>query len=304
MGHAMTRARAPGHADAALRQEFFSAESDASGGVFGVELARSGRTVTVAEGRSIVAALAGVGVKVEVSCEQGICGACPCDVLDGEPDRRDSFLTPEEKAEGDQMTLCCSRALGAAGAGPVTMQAPIPGAAPASARDVEEFRGAMARLGAAATIVTTDGPMGRRGLTVSAVCSVTDAPPGLLVCANRRAAAHDALLANGAFCVNAPCHARADPAMRFGRPGLAPDDRFAGACWSALVTDAPAPEGGSASLHRRVDHVRETGGHSVTFAEIAAIRLTDCAEGLVWFDSDCNRLGAAARCSPAEGCRP
>ncbi|WP_198511682.1 flavin reductase, partial [Bacillus subtilis] len=47
-----------------------------------------------------------------------------------------------------------------------------------------EFRNAMSRLGAAVNIITTEGPAGRAGFTASAVCSVTDSPPTLLVCLN------------------------------------------------------------------------------------------------------------------------
>ncbi len=46
----------------------------------------------------------------------------------------------------------------------------------------EAFREGMSRLGAAVNIITTDGPAGRAGFTASAVCSVTDSPPTLLVC--------------------------------------------------------------------------------------------------------------------------
>ena len=49
----------------------------------------------------------------------------------------------------------------------------------------QAYREAMARLGAAVNVITTDGPGGRAGFTASAVCSVTDSPPTLLVCANR-----------------------------------------------------------------------------------------------------------------------
>ena len=49
----------------------------------------------------------------------------------------------------------------------------------------QDFRDAMARLGAAVNIITTGGPAGRGGFTASAVCSVTDEPPTLLVCMNR-----------------------------------------------------------------------------------------------------------------------
>ena len=53
----------------------------------------------------------------------------------------------------------------------------------------QDFRDAMARLGAAVNIITTGGPAGRGGFTASAVCSVTDDPPTLLVCMNRNATA-------------------------------------------------------------------------------------------------------------------
>ena len=81
-----------------------------SGGAFEVVAKRSGKAVRVAEGQSIVDALATVGIKVAMSCEQGVCGTCLCNVLDGVPDHRDVFLTEEEKADNDQILLCCSRA--------------------------------------------------------------------------------------------------------------------------------------------------------------------------------------------------
>jgi vanillate O-demethylase ferredoxin subunit len=60
--------------------------------------------------KSIVEVLADHGIEVPVSCEQGVCGTCLTRVLEGEPDHRDSFLTQDEQALNDQMTLCCSRA--------------------------------------------------------------------------------------------------------------------------------------------------------------------------------------------------
>ncbi|MCE8022095.1 oxidoreductase [Halomonas sp. MCCC 1A11036] len=90
--------------------EYFNAEIDTSGGAFEVEAAASGVTVRVEEGMSIAQALKAAGVKVDVSCEEGICGTCICDVLEGIPDHRDHFLNDEEKADNDQMAVCCSRA--------------------------------------------------------------------------------------------------------------------------------------------------------------------------------------------------
>ena len=81
-----------------------------SDGPFEVLVSSSQRVVTVAKGQSIVQALAAAGVEVMTSCEQGVCGTCLTRVLEGTPDHRDQYLTPEEQAVGDQMLPCCSRA--------------------------------------------------------------------------------------------------------------------------------------------------------------------------------------------------
>lgn len=103
-------ALAAGHPAQNVHQECFSAEVASGGDAFEVVAAQRGLTVQVAADQSIVDALAQVGIKVQVSCKQGICGSCLTNVLEGEPDHRDSYLTDEEKADGDQMLLCCSRA--------------------------------------------------------------------------------------------------------------------------------------------------------------------------------------------------
>ena len=73
-------------------------------------LASSGRVIKVAPDRSVVQALAEAGVSVATSCEQGVCGTCLTRVIEGEPDHRDLYLTPQEQAANDQFLPCCSRA--------------------------------------------------------------------------------------------------------------------------------------------------------------------------------------------------
>ena len=63
--------------------------------------------------------------------------------------------------------------------------------------DVNLFRDGMARLGSAVAIIATNGPAGRHGFTASAVCSVTDTPPTLLVCINRSVSSYAAFQENG-----------------------------------------------------------------------------------------------------------
>ena len=104
-------ARGAGWADAQLHCESFSAgPADQAGDrEFEVELARSRRVIRVDAGQTVVAALAAHGVAVPTSCEQGVCGTCLTRVLEGLPDHRDVYLTPQEQASNDQFLPCCSR---------------------------------------------------------------------------------------------------------------------------------------------------------------------------------------------------
>ena len=79
---------------------------------FEVELAQSGRTLTVPADVSVLDAVRGAGVEVLFSCTEGTCGTCETDVLDGTPDHRDSVLTAEEQESGETMMICVSRCRG------------------------------------------------------------------------------------------------------------------------------------------------------------------------------------------------
>jgi ferredoxin-NADP reductase len=89
-----------------------SGASHASGGSFEVTLTRSGLTLTVPPGSSILETAEAAGVTVLSSCREGTCGTCETDVLDGEPDHRDVLLTEEERAAGETMMICVSRCRG------------------------------------------------------------------------------------------------------------------------------------------------------------------------------------------------
>jgi ferredoxin-NADP reductase len=79
-------------------------------GAFEVELAQTGRTLTVPPDRSILQVVEEAGVGVLSSCQEGTCGTCETTVLAGEVDHRDSLLTPDEQAANDTMFICVSRA--------------------------------------------------------------------------------------------------------------------------------------------------------------------------------------------------
>jgi len=105
-------AKEMGYPSSQVHFEYFSADVDITGDSFEVYCDQSDITVNVGAEESIAAALKKSGIKVSMSCEEGVCGTCITDVLEGEPDHRDLFLTDEEKEDNDQIALCCSRAKG------------------------------------------------------------------------------------------------------------------------------------------------------------------------------------------------
>lgn len=96
-------------------ERFAAAASPADAGAtgidapFSVELRRTGITVEVPVGTSVLEAVNAAGANVMSSCEEGLCGTCETAVLDGAPDHRDSVLTEAERASGSCMMLCVSR---------------------------------------------------------------------------------------------------------------------------------------------------------------------------------------------------
>ncbi len=84
--------------------------NDVANKSFYIELASTGQRLQVAPEQTIAQVLLHARIEVMLSCEQGICGSCITDVIDGIPEHRDGVLTAEEKAGNRQITLCCSRA--------------------------------------------------------------------------------------------------------------------------------------------------------------------------------------------------
>jgi ferredoxin-NADP reductase len=100
-----TQKRPEGHAHV----EYFTAETEvAAEGGYTVELAKSGQTVVVDPGTTLLDALLDAGIDVPFACSEGICGTCETRVIDGIPDHRDHFLSDAEKAENRSIMLCCS----------------------------------------------------------------------------------------------------------------------------------------------------------------------------------------------------
>ncbi|MDM1285738.1 PDR/VanB family oxidoreductase [Acinetobacter indicus] len=95
-----------------LHKEHFAAPAleSSTDGSFDLKILKTGQLIHVTQEQTAVQALEAAGFPVPVSCEQGICGTCLLNVVEGEIDHRDMYLTEEEQAAHDQFTPCCSRA--------------------------------------------------------------------------------------------------------------------------------------------------------------------------------------------------
>ncbi|MFJ3773213.1 PDR/VanB family oxidoreductase [Streptomyces sp. NPDC090075] len=96
-------------ADHVHRELFQAGELPVGGASFEVAL-ETGEVYTVPPDKSIAEVLEENGVPLDTSCREGICGTCVLRVIEGEPDHRDHCLTAKEKAAGDQIAACVSRA--------------------------------------------------------------------------------------------------------------------------------------------------------------------------------------------------
>lgn len=109
MLEAFAAATAADRNPARVHVEHFSAtEPPAVEGGFHVTLARSGRSIAVPPGMTILNALIAAGLDPPCSCLEGVCGTCETRVVDGVPDHRDRVLSPQERASNKTMMLCCS----------------------------------------------------------------------------------------------------------------------------------------------------------------------------------------------------
>jgi flavin reductase len=148
-----------------------------------------------------------------------------------------------------------------------------------------DYRNAMARLGAAVTIVTTDGSAGLHGLTVSAVCSISDNPATLLVCINRASRGYAAVRENGVLCVNVLGPGHADLSTRFASATAHIDERFSDPnLWMKMASGCPRLRDATVCLDCKVDRVLDVGTHGMFICEATDVLLGSECSGLVYFN--------------------
>ncbi|KEY60835.1 flavin reductase [Serratia sp. DD3] len=147
-----------------------------------------------------------------------------------------------------------------------------------------EFRNAMAKMGSAVSVITTDGPAGKYGFTASAVCSVTDQPPTLLVCMNRNSFANPHFKLNGTLCVNVLSGNHRDLSGIFASATLRSEQRFIHDSWQVLASGAPVLNSAIANFDCTIHEFHEVGSHTVFYCQVQAVRISESTCGLIYFN--------------------
>ncbi len=156
---------------------------------------------------------------------------------------------------------------------------------------LQAFRDGMSRLGAAVNIITSDGPMGRLGFTATAVCSISDTPPSLLVCMNRRSLQNGPLKQNGVFCVNTLSAGQQQLSGVFSGVGkLEMDDRFNHGNWATLETGSPVLLDAIVSFDCRIVQALEVNTHTIMIAEVLAVKNSSTVTSLIYLNRQYHEL--------------
>lgn len=169
----------------------------------------------------------------------------------------------------------------------------FPFAAPSGSQDRElpdgisaqRFREALSRAATPVTVIATNGQAGEAGVTCSAVCSVCDNPPTVLVCINRNSYANAVIKANGVLSVNWLHAGQLTLSQVFaGAGGLPMPERFSTGTWHRQRTGAPCSSDAALTLDCRISEAFEVGSHSIFLARVvsAAHDETDSVPPLVY----------------------
>ncbi|WP_353476388.1 flavin reductase family protein (plasmid) [Salipiger sp. H15] len=160
--------------------------------------------------------------------------------------------------------------------------------------DITTFRETMGLFPGAVTLITTGAGDLRRGITATAVCSVSDSPPSLLACVNRRTGTCQEIARSGRFSVQLLGQDQADVAMAFaGAQGQSGVEKFFAGTWSCCPLGLPRLQGALASISCEVVTATDAGSHTVFIGRIEHVAIAG-GEALVFARSKFHRLECVA----------
>lgn len=153
------------------------------------------------------------------------------------------------------------------------------------------YRDAMSRYAGHVQLVTTALGTERRGVTITAACSVSDNPATVLICLNNSNAKNDIFFKSGIFALNAlGAHHQALADAFSGKTGLSNDERFASGKFETLATGAPVLADALAAFDCRVIEIKQASTHNILFGEVMAVRFSEIKPALIYMNRDYHTL--------------
>lgn len=144
----------------------------------------------------------------------------------------------------------------------------------------DDFRAALSRFPSGITVVTSRAAPGDlHGITVSAFCSVSLAPPLILVCIEKTTGSHYAIKESGVFVVNILAAGQDELSERFSLPTA---DKFTGIGFREGIGGVPVLDEGLVALECRLANAFDGGDHTIFVAEVENVAIRD-GNPLVYF---------------------
>lgn len=162
----------------------------------------------------------------------------------------------------------------------------------------DSFRSAMRGLASSVCVVTARTPEGPRGMTATAMMSLSLEPPTIAAGINRNASLNPSLVVGAPVSIQLLSEEQAELAKSFAG-GLPPDERFSVGRWSSDAWGSPLLEDASACISCVVDQRLEVTTHSLLIARVLAVTAARDAHPLVYAYgrfaglADLGRLGVA-----------
>jgi flavin reductase (DIM6/NTAB) family NADH-FMN oxidoreductase RutF len=157
--------------------------------------------------------------------------------------------------------------------------------------DVEQFKTGMRSLAGAVNIITTAHAGHSYGMTATAVCSATADPPTVLICLNKLAATHGAVLKAKAFCVNVLRAEDWELSTTFSG-AQAGEGRFKSRHWSKLATGSPVLVDSLVSFDCRVVKHLVHGTHTIFLGEVEQVLLGKKGRPLLYSEGQYAKLAS------------
>lgn len=149
----------------------------------------------------------------------------------------------------------------------------------------DKFIGGMSHAASTVNVVTTDGPAGRGGVTVSAMSSVSAdaARPTLLVCVHHQSSIAQMIIGNGVFCVNMLKDDQSYISDSFaGRFKEQLADKFDCADWVTMPSGAPRVVDPLVGFDCHVLSSNQVGTHLVFVGEVDDVFISERGSPLIY----------------------